>query len=224
MVGWTLNNDWSEQLDFVFKQDYYQHLLDFLEYESTHNKIIYPPNEQIFAAFELSSFENTKVVILGQDPYHNEGQAQGLSFSVPKGVTIPPSLKNIFRELEMDLNINPSLNGDLTHWGNQGVLLLNSILTVEKNSPGSHAKSGWVNFTDTVIDILNEQKQNLVFLLWGAYAQQKVELIDQEKHLVLMAAHPSPFSAHKGFFGCRHFSKANAYLQSTKQTSINWEL
>ena len=224
MVGWTLNNDWSEQLDFVFKQDYYQHLLDFLEYESTHNKIIYPPNEQIFAAFELSSFENTKVVILGQDPYHNEGQAQGLSFSVPKGVTIPPSLKNIFKELEMDLNIKPSLNGDLTHWGNQGVLLLNSVLTVEKNSPGSHAKSGWVNFTDTVIDILNEQKQNLVFLLWGAYAQQKTKLIDQEKHLVLMAAHPSPFSAHKGFFGCRHFSQANAYLQSTKQTTISWEL
>jgi len=224
MVGWTLNNDWSEQLDFVFKQDYYQHLLDFLEYESTHNKIIYPPKEQIFAAFKLSSFENTKVVILGQDPYHNEGQAQGLSFSVPKGVTIPPSLRNIFRELEMDLNIKPSLSGDLTHWGNQGVLLLNSVLTVEKNSPGSHAKSGWVNFTDTVIDILNEQKQNLVFLLWGAYAQQKSELIDQEKHLVLMAAHPSPFSAHKGFFGCRHFSKANAYLQSTKQTTINWEL
>jgi len=219
-----LITDWSQQLDFIFKQDYYQQLLEFLEYESAHNKTIYPPKDQIFSAFDLSSFNNTKVIILGQDPYHNEGQAHGLSFSVPEGVSIPPSLRNIYQELESDLNIKPSKNGNLTHWATQGVLLLNSVLTVEKNSPGSHAKSGWVDFTDTVIDILNEQKQNLVFLLWGAYAQQKAELIDQKKHLVLTAAHPSPFSAHKGFFGCKHFSKTNDYLKIHSQQVINWKL
>lgn len=221
-MGWTLTNDWSEKLNFIFKQDYCQHLLEFLDDESAQNKTIYPPKDQIFNAFDLSSFNNTKVVILGQDPYHNEGQAHGLSFSVPKGISIPPSLKNIYQELELDLNIKPSKNGDLTHWATQGVLLLNSVLTVEKNSPGSHAKSGWVDFTDTVIDILNEQKQNLVFLLWGAYAQQKIELIDQSKHLVLTAAHPSPFSAHKGFFGCKHFSQANDYLKIHNLKQINW--
>lgn len=224
MVGWALTKDWSEQLDFIFKQDYYQQLLEFLEYESTHNKTIYPPQDQIFNAFDLSSFENTKVIILGQDPYHNEGQAHGLSFSVPDGVSIPPSLRNIYQELLSDLDIVPSQSGNLTHWASQGVLLLNSVLTVEKNSPGSHAKSGWVDFTDTVIDILNEKKQNLVFLLWGSYAQQKAELIDKDKHLVLTAAHPSPFSAHKGFFGANHFSKTNDYLKIHNQQTINWKL
>ena len=224
MVGRALTADWSQQLDFIFKQDYYQQLLEFLEYESTHNKTIYPPQDQIFNAFDLSSFENTKVIILGQDPYHNEGQAHGLSFSVPEGVSIPPSLRNIYQELFSDLDITPSQSGNLTHWASQGVLLLNSVLTVEKNSPGSHAKSGWVDFTDTVIDILNEKKQNLVFLLWGAYAQQKVELIDQDKHLVLTAAHPSPFSAHKGFFGANHFSQTNDYLKMHNQQTINWKL
>ncbi len=222
MVGWALTNDWSNELDFIFKQDYYQQLVEFLDYESKHNKTIYPPKDQIFKAFDLSSFNNTKVVILGQDPYHNEGQAHGLSFSVPVGISIPPSLRNIYQELKSDLNIELSKNGDLTHWATQGVLLLNSVLTVEKNAPGSHAKSGWVDFTDTVIDILNEQKQNLVFLLWGAYAQQKTELIDQSKHLVLTASHPSPFSAHKGFFGCKHFSQTNDYLKIHNLQTINW--
>jgi len=222
MVGWALTKDWSEQLDFIFKQDHYRHLLEFLEYESTHNKTIYPPKDQMFNAFDLSSFKNTKVIILGQDPYHNEGQAHGLSFSVPDGIRVPPSLRNIYQELSSDLSITPSQSGNLTHWATQGVLLLNSALTVEKNSPGSHAKSGWVDFTDTVIDILNEKKQNLVFLLWGAYAQKKTELIDQDKHLVLMTAHPSPFSAHKGFFGCKHFSKTNDYLKIHKLKTINW--
>jgi len=224
MVGWTLTSDWSNELGFIFKQDYYQQLLAFLDYESKHNKTIYPPKDQIFKAFDLSSFDNTKVVILGQDPYHNEGQAHGLSFSVPKGVSIPPSLRNIYQELKSDLDFEPSKNGDLTHWAIQGILLLNSVLTVEKNSPGSHAKSGWVDFTDTVIDILNERKQNLVFLLWGAYAQQKIELIDQSKHLVLTASHPSPFSAHKGFFGCKHFSQTNDYLKMHNQQPIDWTL
>jgi len=222
MVGWALTKDWSEQLDFIFKQDHYRHLLEFLEYESAHNKTIYPPKDQMFTAFDLSSFKNTKVIILGQDPYHNEGQAHGLSFSVPDGVRVPPSLRNIYQELSSDLSITPSQSGNLTHWATQGVLLLNSALTVEKNLPGSHAKSGWVDFTDTVIDILNEKKQNLVFLLWGAYAQKKTELIDQDKHLVLTAAHPSPFSAHKGFFGCKHFSKTNDYLKIHKLKTINW--
>jgi len=222
VVGWALTNDWSNELDFIFKQDYYQQLVEFLDYESKHNKTIYPPKDQIFKAFDLSSFNNTKVVILGQDPYHNEGQAHGLSFSVPVGISIPPSLRNIYQELKSDLNIELSKNGDLTHWATQGVLLLNSVLTVEKNAPGSHAKSGWVDFTDTVIDILNEQKQNLVFLLWGAYAQQKTELIDQSKHLVLTASHPSPFSAHKGFFGCKHFSQTNDYLKIHNLQTINW--
>ncbi|SFV83012.1 Uracil-DNA glycosylase, family 1 [hydrothermal vent metagenome] len=223
-MGRALIADWSQQLDFIFKQDYYQQLLEFIEYESAHNKTIYPPKDQIFNAFDLSSFENTKVIILGQDPYHNEGQAHGLSFSVPKGVSIPPSLRNIYQELLSDLDITPSQSGNLTHWASQGVLLLNSVLTVEKNSPGSHAKSGWVDFTDTVIDILNEKKQNLVFLLWGAYAQKKTELIDQNKHLVLTAAHPSPFSAHKGFFGCKHFSQTNDYLKMHNQQTIDWTL
>lgn len=223
-MGRALIADWSQQLDFIFKQDYYQQLLEFIEYESAHNKTIYPPKDQIFNAFDLSSFENTKVIILGQDPYHNEGQAHGLSFSVPEGVSIPPSLRNIYQELLSDLDITPSQSGNLTHWASQGVLLLNSVLTVEKNSPGSHAKSGWVDFTDTVIDILNDKKQNLVFLLWGAYAQKKAELIDQNKHLVLTAAHPSPFSAHKGFFGCKHFSQTNDYLKMHNQQPIDWTL
>ena len=223
-MGRALIADWSPQLDFIFKQDYYQQLLEFLEYESAHNKTIYPLKDQIFNAFDLSSFENTKVIILGQDPYHNEGQAHGLSFSVPEGVSIPPSLRNIYQELLSDLDITPSQSGNLTHWASQGVLLLNSVLTVEKNSPGSHAKSGWVDFTDTVIDILNDKKQNLVFLLWGAYAQKKAELIDQNKHLVLTAAHPSPFSAHKGFFGCKHFSQTNDYLKMHNQQPIDWTL
>ncbi len=172
-MGRALIADWSPQLDFIFKQDYYQQLLEFLEYESAHNKTIYPLKDQIFNAFDLSSFENTKVIILGQDPYHNEGQAHGLSFSVPEGVSIPPSLRNIYQELLSDLDITPSQSGNLTHWASQGVLLLNSVLTVEKNSPGSHAKSGWVDFTDTVIDVLNEQKQNLVFFVVGCSCSEK---------------------------------------------------
>lgn len=217
-----MTNDWSEKLSFIFKQDYYLQLQNFLEYERNHNKTIFPPKSLIFNAFELSSFENTKVVILGQDPYHNDYQAHGLSFSVPQEVKIPPSLKNIFTEIQSDLGIQPLPSGDLTRWAKQGVLLLNSILTVEKNHPGSHAKSGWMDFTDTVIDILNEDKQHLVFLLWGAFAAEKAQLIDQTKHLVLTAAHPSPFSAHKGFFNCKHFSQTNDYLKIHQQKPIDW--
>lgn len=196
----------------------------FLKTQKQANKIILPPLDERFKAFELTPFEQVNVVILGQDPYHNEGQAHGLSFSVPDGVKAPPSLKNIYQELHADLGITPSNSGNLTHWAQQGVLLLNSVLTVEKNTPGAHSKSGWSDFTDGIIDTLNAQKQNVVFLLWGAHAQQKSALIDTDKHLVLTAAHPSPFSAHKGFFGCKHFSKANDYLKMHNQQPINWAI
>jgi uracil-DNA glycosylase len=178
-----------------------------------------------FKAFEYSSFSSTRVVILGQDPYHGEGQAEGLSFSVPKGMSIPPSLRNIYKELDQDdVDFTNPGHGHLENWAKQGVLLLNSVLTVEKNSPASHSNQGWEVFTDQVINLLNEKKTNLVFILWGAYANKKSELIDTKKHLILSATHPSPFSAHKGFFGCKHFSKTNSYLKSSNQESIDWSL
>ncbi len=222
MVGKSINNDWSKYLTPLFKQDSFKQLADFLDHQKNNNITIFPPKNQIFKAFELSDFANTKVVILGQDPYHNEGQAHGLSFSVPQGIKIPPSLVNIYKELELDLNITPNNSGNLERWAKQGVLLLNSALTVEKNSPGSHAKTPWVDFTESVIQLLSNNKQNLVFLLWGAHAQQKAELIDSDKHLILTASHPSPFSAHKGFFGCKHFSKTNNYLKMHKLKPVNW--
>ncbi len=222
MVGRIVSNDWSIHLDPLFKRESYLRLTDFLTHQESNNLTLFPPKDQIFNAFELSNFKQTKVVIVGQDPYHNEHQAHGLSFSVPEGVKIPPSLRNIYQELELDLGIPPNPSGSLEHWAKQGVLLLNSALTVEKNSPGSHAKTPWVDFTESVIQLLSDKKQNLVFLLWGAHAQKKIELIDQNKHLVLSASHPSPFSAHKGFFGCKHFSKTNEYLKIHKLKSINW--
>jgi len=221
-VGRIVSNDWSIHLDPLFKRESYLRLTDFLTHQESNNLTLFPPKDQIFNAFELSNFKQTKVVIVGQDPYHNEHQAHGLSFSVPEGVKIPPSLRNIYQELELDLGITPNPSGSLEHWAKQGVLLLNSALTVEKNSPGSHAKTPWVDFTESVIQLLSDKKQNLVFLLWGAHAQKKIELIDQNKHLVLSASHPSPFSAHKGFFGCKHFSKTNEYLKIHKLKSINW--
>jgi len=222
VVGRIVSNDWSIHLDPLFKRESYLRLTDFLTHQESNNLTLFPPKDQIFNAFELSNFKQTKVVIVGQDPYHNEHQAHGLSFSVPEGVKIPPSLRNIYQELELDLGIPPNPSGSLEHWAKQGVLLLNSALTVEKNSPGSHAKTPWVDFTESVIQLLSDKKQNLVFLLWGAHAQKKIELIDQTKHLVLSASHPSPFSAHKGFFGCKHFSKTNEYLKIHKLKSINW--
>lgn len=215
-------SDWSEPLQHISDQAYFQDLLAFLNQRAQAGAIIYPPKGQWFRAFELTPLSQTKVVILGQDPYHNPEQAQGLSFSVPEGMTLPPSLRNIYQELEADLGIDPNTSGDLSRWATQGVLLLNSVLTVEKNTPGAHANSGWEEFTDTIIDILNTQKQHLVFLLWGAYAQKKAQWIDTSKHLVLKAAHPSPFSAHKGFFGCKHFSQANNYLKMHGLETINW--
>lgn len=183
---------------------------------------IYPFEINVFKAFELCEFDKLSVVILGQDPYHGDGQAHGLSFSVPKGQALPPSLRNIFKELYDDLHIPISKNGNLESWAKQGVLLLNSILTVERNKPGSHRNIGWEKITDQVIQLISQKKENLVFILWGNFAINKLRLIDQSKHLVLTAAHPSPLSAYKGFFGCRHFSKANAYLKRHNKPIISW--
>ena len=215
--------DWATYLSDEKNKDYFDSLLSFLNSRVGHE--IYPPRGIWFKAFEYSSFSSTKVVILGQDPYHGEGQAEGLSFSVPKGMGIPPSLRNIYKELDQDdVDFTNPGHGHLENWAKQGVLLLNSVLTVEKNSPASHANQGWEVFTDQVITLLNDNKDNLVFLLWGAYANKKSVLIDSNKHLILSAAHPSPFSAHKGFFGCKHFSKTNSYLEVSNQELIDWSL
>jgi len=216
-------DDWAPYLSLEKNKDYFKSLLLFLNSRISYE--IYPPRGNWFKAFEYSSFANTKVIILGQDPYHGEGQAEGLSFSVPKGISIPPSLRNIYKELgEDDKGFNTPIHGHLMTWAQQGVLLLNSVLTVEKNSPASHANQGWEIFTDQVIKLLSKNKDNLVFILWGAYANKKSELIDSKRHLILSAAHPSPFSAHKGFFGCKHFSKTNSYLKSTNQNLIDWRI
>ena len=215
--------DWSKYLSVEKEKEYFRNLYTFLNNRSTFD--IYPQRGSWFKAFEYSSFTSSRVIILGQDPYHGEGQAEGLSFSVPKGITIPPSLRNIYKELNSDeVDFSQPEHGNLVSWAQQGVLLLNSVLTVEKNSPAAHANHGWELFTDQVIRILNDNKQHLVFILWGAYANKKSELIDSDRHLVLSSAHPSPFSAHKGFFGCKHFSQANKYLLSTKQQPISWSI
>ena len=215
--------DWSKYLSVEKEKEYFRNLYTFLNNRSTFD--IYPPRGSWFKAFEYSSFTSTRVIILGQDPYHGEGQAEGLSFSVPKGITIPPSLRNIYKELNSDeVDFSQPEHGNLVSWAQQGVLLLNSVLTVEKNSPAAHANHGWEIFTDQVIRILNDNKQHLVFILWGAYANKKSELIDSDRHLILSSPHPSPFSAHKGFFGCKHFSQANEYLLSTKQQPISWSI
>ncbi|MEP6594786.1 MAG: uracil-DNA glycosylase, partial [Ginsengibacter sp.] len=199
-------------------------IVTFIKAEKALGKKIYPPGSLIFNAFYKTPFDKVKVVILGQDPYHNVGQAHGLSFSVPKGVAKPPSLVNIFKELESDLGIPPASHGDLEKWAQQGVLLLNATLTVRENEPGSHSKIGWINFTDEVIKKISEEKKVIVFLLWGRFAQDKRILIDETRHHVLKAAHPSPFSADKGFFGCRHFSKTNELLMKQGDEPIDWKL
>ncbi|MFY7918046.1 MAG: uracil-DNA glycosylase, partial [Chryseotalea sp.] len=183
---------------------------------------VFPPGKEIFRAFDCCTFDELRVVILGQDPYHGAGQAHGLCFSVNQGIKPPPSLVNIFQEIKRDLCKEMPPHGDLTRWANQGVLLLNATLTVRESSPGSHQKKGWETFTDAVIKKISEEKEHVVFILWGAYAQKKTELINTEKHLILSSAHPSPFSADRGFFGNKHFSKANAYLKQNGLTEINW--
>ena len=217
-----IEESWRKVLASEFEKPYFQHLIAFVkgEYATT---TVYPPGPQIFHAFESCPFDKVKVVILGQDPYHGKGQAHGLSFSVAEGVRTPPSLQNIFKELQADLpETPPAPNGNLDRWAEQGVLLLNATLTVRAADPGSHQKKGWEQFTDAVIQQISDQKEHVVFILWGAYAQKKGEIIDARKHLVLKAAHPSPYAADRGFFGSRPFSQTNAYLEQHGQQPITW--
>ena len=219
-----LEAGWFSYLADEFEREYMLNLSVFLRNEIKAGKSIYPHGKNIFSAFNTTTFDNTKVVIIGQDPYHGPGQAHGMSFSVPSGVPRPPSLVNIFQELQNDLGIPPSSHGNLSKWAKQGVLLLNSVLTVEKGRAASHQKQGWEIFTDRVIEVLNREKKDLVFLLWGSHAQKKGANIDPEKHLVLKSPHPSPLSAHRGFFGSRPFSKINQYLAAKGNMPIDWHL
>lgn len=219
-----IEESWKEVLKTEFEKDYFKQIVTLLKAEKSAGKIIYPPGNLIFNAFNGTPFSQVKVVLLGQDPYHGKGQAMGLSFSVPDGIAKPPSLVNIFKELQNDLGIAPSLNGNLEKWAKQGVLLLNASLTVRQNEPSSHSKIGWLQFTDAVISKISDVKEGVVFLLWGRFAQDKQSLVDETKHHVLKAAHPSPFSADKGFFGCRHFSKTNDLLALHGKEPIDWKL
>ncbi|OUR64055.1 uracil-DNA glycosylase [Methylophaga sp. 42_25_T18] len=215
---------WQPELRSEFDQSYMHELQDFLQTENDQNKIIYPQTSDWFHALETTPLEEVKVVILGQDPYHQPNQAHGLCFSVLPGIKIPPSLVNIYKELESDLGIKPANHGYLESWAQQGVLLLNAVLTVENSNANAHQGKGWEQFTDKVISTVNEQCDKVVFMLWGGYAQKKGAMIDTDKHLVLTAPHPSPLSAYRGFFGCRHFSQANAYLKQHGKAEINWQL
>lgn len=220
-----LEESWKISLAPFLLSPQMDNLRDFLFQEKQAQKIIYPPSKQIFSALNTTPLADVKVVILGQDPYHGPNQANGLSFSVQKGIALPPSLRNIFHELHTDLGILAPRHGDLTKWAKQGVLLLNSVLTVEAGQPTSHQKQGWEAFTDEVIDVLNEQREHVVFILWGAYAQRKGQRINRDRHLVLTAAHPSPLAANRGgFFGCKVFSKTNQYLKQHGIEPIDWQL
>lgn len=219
-----IDASWKEVITSIFKKESKAKLFDFLKEERAKQEV-YPPKERVFEAFKLTPLDQVKVVILGQDPYHNLGQAHGLSFSVPKGVPLPPSLGNIFKELKNDIpHFESPAHGDLTSWAKQGVLLLNATLTVRAHQAGSHQKKGWEEFTDAIIRYISEECEHVVFLLWGSYAQKKSSLIDEHKHLTLFSAHPSPLSAYRGFFGCRHFSRTNHYLSLHHKTPINWSL
>ena len=216
---------WKEVLHNEFTRPYFLEITTHLKMEKAAGKIIYPPGPLIFNAFNQTPFSRVKVVILGQDPYHNPGQAHGLSFSVPNGIKPPPSLVNIYKEIQQNTGIPmPAEYGNLTKWAEQGVLLLNAILTVRANEPASHSKIGWMNFTDAIIKKISDEKKGVVFLLWGKFAQEKQLLIDETRHFVLKAAHPSPFSADKGFFGCKHFSKTNEILMDQGLEPIDWKL
>jgi len=219
-----LHESWLSRLQDEFDQDYMHALREFLLTRKQHRAIIYPPGKQIFNALDSTPFDQVRVVILGQDPYHGPGQAHGLCFSVQPGVKVPPSLLNIYREIESDLGIAPPRHGYLQSWAEQGVLLLNAVLTVERGQAGSHQGKGWERFTDSVVQLLNEEREGLVFMLWGNYARQKGTVINRNKHLVLNAPHPSPLSAHQGFLGCRHFSQANQYLEVHGQKPIDWSV
>ncbi len=217
-----LEESWKRVLAEEFSKDYMAGLRAFLMQEKTAGKVIYPRGDEYFKALDMTPFAKVKVVILGQDPYHGPNQAHGLCFSVHQGVAFPPSLLNIFKEIRQDLGLPMPTHGCLTHWAEQGVLLLNSVLTVEQGKAAAHQGKGWEQFTDSVIRELAEKRQGLVFLLWGSYAIKKGQFIDRKRHLVLTAPHPSPLSAHRGFMGCKHFSKANAFLQERGEKPIDW--
>lgn len=219
-----LEAGWADALGAELTQPYMQSLREFLAAEKRRGREIYPPGPEIFNAYNHTPPDQVRVVILGQDPYHGPGQAHGLCFSVRPGVPVPPSLVNIFKEIESDLGIAPAPHGCLAYWARQGVLLLNAVLTVTRGQAGSHAKQGWETFTDATVAWLNDNREDLVFFLWGSHAQKKGALLDRQRHRVLSAPHPSPLSAHRGFFGCRHFSQANAWLASHGALPIDWSL
>lgn len=221
-MQFKLSKGWLKFLKNELETEYMNELKSFLESQYGTGKIIYPDKQNYFKALDLVEPEKVKVVILGQDPYHGESQAHGLSFSVQEGVKFPPSLQNIFKELKSDLNIDAPKSGNLTHWAEQGVLLLNSVLSVEKDKAASHQKQGWEKFTDKVISIINENCDQVVFILWGSYAQKKAELVDCKKHLILKSAHPSPLSSHRGFFGSKPFSATNIWLAKSGKKEIKW--
>ena len=216
-----ISSSWKTRLSDEFSKPYFQTLTDFVRSEYA-SQTVYPPGREIFKAFDACDFNDVKVVIIGQDPYHGAGQANGLCFSVRDGITFPPSLLNIFKEIKQDLGKPIPASGDLERWARQGVLLLNATLTVRASTPGSHQNKGWELFTNEVIRKLSAEKSHIVYLLWGSYAQKKGEIIDRNRNLVLMSPHPSPFSADRGFFGSKHFSKANAYLKSKGLEEIDW--
>ena len=220
----NLDYSWKSLLKEEKEKEYFKKIIKQVEEERQKGIVIYPPNNEVFSALSYTEFSNIKVVIIGQDPYHGANQAHGLSFSVKKGIKSPPSLVNIYKEINSDLGIPIPAHGYLEAWAKQGVLMLNAVLTVRAGQPNSHKELGWEQFTDKVINLINEYQRNIVFMLWGANAQKKGAIIDRNRHLVLEAPHPSPFSAHSGFFGCKHFSKANQYLKDQGKSEINWQL
>lgn len=219
-----LVSSWKDCINRISKKVNIQAILDFVLEQEKQGEITCPPKQKIFSAFISCPLDSLKIVLIGQDPYHHPGQANGLSFSVPLGVKIPPSLRNIFKEIRSDIGPLPMEHGDLSSWASQGILLLNSLLTVNAHEPASHKKAGWEAFTDAVIADISLHQKNIVFLLWGKYACSKTKLIDDQKHLILQAMHPSPFSAYRGFFGCKHFSKANTYLAKYNKETIDWSI
>lgn len=224
MSSLKLETSWRAYLENETEKPYFKNLKQFLVEEIESGKTIYPKPQNIFNALNKTPFENVKVVILGQDPYHGERQAHGLSFSVPEGIALPPSLQNIFKEIVNEYGGDMPKSGNLESWASQGVLLLNATLTVEKGKAGSHQNKGWEEFTDQIIKIVSKEKENIIFLLWGAYAQKKAIYIDTSKHIILKAPHPSPLSAYRGFFGCNHFMEVNKILKKLGKTEINWEI
>ncbi len=222
MAHIKIHPSWQTILKKEFEKPYFEELIKFVKEEYASSPV-YPEGKNIFRAFELCPFDEVKVVILGQDPYHGKGQANGLCFSVNDGVSLPPSLQNMYKEIEADLRVPRLTVGNLDNWARQGILLLNATLTVRANQAGSHQKKGWEQFTDSVVQAISQHKKNVVFILWGRYAQEKGKIIDRSKHAALTAAHPSPFSAYSGFFGCKHFSKTNEYLISQGVKPITWQ-